>query len=131
MKNQKLTYEKVELGQMIFGNPVGAYECTDFVEALVSALFDEIERVYWNKNQQEWDKDEDPNFPGIEYHSYYWGDDDKEAVKPNFKFKDIEVRWYKHPFRYATVNVSMTEKEWKKWFDQCMKVIRNEDTSTL
>lgn len=127
MKNQHITHKDVELGQMVFGNPVGEYECTDFIEALCESLFDEIDRIYWNKNQDTWDRYKDPEFPGIEFRPYYWGEEEEEAAKPNFKYKEVEVRWYKYPFRSATVNVSMTEKQWKQWFDSCMKAIRKNE----
>lgn len=63
----------LELGQMVFGNPWGEYECPHWVDALVRELLREIERVFWNKNQREWDRCEDPKIPGVEFRPYYWG----------------------------------------------------------
>lgn len=213
------------LPQMMFGNPTGTYDCPDFVEALIASLFDEIERVYWNKNQQEWDRETDPEFPGITVRPYSWGEcncgwddfsfdephqetcyqtlvdnelvekhgfkrdedgypeskkrnasDIKDEVQqkyckqlkltypngaavhctcdwekrydkwflknrkgknghadnceieiPNFSFDGVELRWYKYFGRGMSLNVHKTEKQWKTWFDKCMKEIRKLD----
>lgn len=127
MKNKKITASDLELGQLAFGNPVSEYKCPEFVDALLSYIFEEIERVYWNKNQKSWDQLGDPGIPGIKYREYYWGTNKKEAIKPNFEYDKIEVRWYKHSQRGTTLNVSMTEKQWVKWFDNCLDVIRKQD----
>jgi hypothetical protein len=129
MNNKKIIVKDVELGQMMFGNPVGEYECPEYVEALLAYLFEEMSRVYWNKNQKEFDEDgnDDPEFKGIEVRPYYWGENDKEAGKPNFKYKRVEFRWYKHRGRSMTVNVSMGEAGWVKWFDDCLKCIRKNE----
>jgi hypothetical protein len=127
MNNKKVTIKDVELGQMIFGNPFGEFECPEYVEAMVAYIFDEIERVYWNKNQKEWDRDTDPEFKGIKIREYYWGEDEKEAAKPNFTFKDVELRWYKHFGRSMTLNVSKDIGEWIIWFDDCLKCVRKNE----
>lgn len=127
-KNKKVTGMSLELGQMMFGNPVGEYECPDYIEALLAYIFEEISRVYWNINQKEFDEDghTDPNFKGMEVNPYYWGDNEKEAVKPNFKWKGVEFRWYKHRGRSMTVNVSMLPNEWVRWSDDCLTFIRKQ-----
>jgi hypothetical protein len=56
----------VELGQAVFGNPTGEYPCPAWVDALVREILRQIDRVYWNVHQREWDG-EDPQIPGIEY----------------------------------------------------------------
>ncbi len=207
-----------ELGQALFGNPTGQYDCSDFVEALVASLFEEIDRVYWNIHQKAWDRLESPDFPYITYKTYSWGECDcgwdeisfdephedtcyqslvdKELVEqhrfrrdkdgyiqepkdtirkkyckqlklpypdgcavhctchhekhlqewfikyrkgvnghavnceieiPNFSYKGVELRWYKYFGRSMTLNVSKTERQWKDWYDDCMKTIRQQD----
>jgi len=124
----KLTFDDIELGQMAFGNSVGEYSCPEFVTALLTHLLNEIGMAFWNKNQEEWDTNDDPEIPGIVFNPYYWGDDPQEAGKPNFKFEDVEIRWYKHPGRSMTVNKSLTEKQWRVWFDKCLKRIQSYDS---
>jgi len=116
-----------ELGQFTHGNSFDEYECPEYVIALFQYIIEEIERVYWNRNQKEWDKYEDPKIPRIKYKSYYWGEDPKEAKKPNFSFDTIELRWYKHIGRGMIVNQEYTVGQWQRWFDRCIKQIRKYD----
>lgn len=134
----------MEVGQIIHNNPVG-YSAQDFTAALVSAIRDELDRVYWNVNQKKWkggprwdgwnhedaECSYDPLPPGIEWRGYYnWGgspeDDDwdqTEADKPNFSFEGVEVRWYKHFGRSMNVNVVWPAEKWQRWFERCMQTI--------
>ena len=45
-----------EVGQAVFGNPSGEYDCPEFVDALLEHICAEIRRVYWNIHQDEWDE---------------------------------------------------------------------------
>lgn len=65
--DRNVLWAEPELGQLVFGNPIGAYESPDWVDALVNAVLNEIERVFWNKNQREWNRFEDPRIPGVEF----------------------------------------------------------------
>ena len=116
-----------ELGQYAFGNPIGRYECPPLVHALLDYLLEEIGRVFWNQNQEEWESYEDPEIKGIEVRRYYWGEDEKEAIKPNFRFKDVEIRWYKYPGRGMSVNKEMSAEEWETWFEECLDTINKAD----
>ena len=123
----KARYYEPELGQACFGNPWGEYEATEPVQSFLMYILDEIARVFWNNQQQEWDRHEDPNIPGIEFRGYYWGGDEEEAAKPNFKLlsmPEVELRWYKYPGRGLTVNRYRSLEEWALWFEECLAVIR-------
>ncbi len=111
-----------ELGQMFNGNPWGEHACPQWVDALVREILHEIERVYWNKWQRPW-SDENPGIPGIEFRPYYWGDDETEASKPNLKHGDVEVRWYKHPMRSASLNVAPDPAVIIPWFESAIAAI--------
>lgn len=106
-----------ELGQAIFGAPTGEFESPEFVEAFVDYILWRIDLVFWNREQRQWDKFEDPKIPGLEYRSYYWGDDESEMEKANMKWREVELRWYKYPGRGQTVNVDWTPNQWVEWFD--------------
>ena len=112
-----------ELGQMAFGNPTGEHACPHWVDALVKELLSEIGRVFWNENQREWNGFEDPKITGIEFRPYYWGEDEDEAAKSNFKHGDIEVRWYKHPGRSTSLNVEATPEVIISWFESALDAI--------
>ncbi len=88
----------------------------DWQNALLIALLDEIDRVYWNRHQQEWNRYEALQIQALEYRPYYWGEDEEEAAKPNFKFEDVEIGWYKHPGRGSFVNKHLSAQEWADWY---------------
>lgn len=58
------------------------------------------------------------------FRSYYWGDDEVEATKPNLAHDGIEVRWYKHPGRSMTLNAPPEPDVMIKWFDSVLAHVR-------
>jgi len=122
-----------EIGQMAFGNPTGEYGTESFADALVNGLLDEIERVYWNVNQEEWNRPSDPKIPGLQCRAYDWSEDEKTVGLPNLKFdfSPQEIRWYKHPGRGQSCSLQWTAEEWKNWYDQALDVICKADTPNL
>src|SRR3990167_8428012 len=93
-----------EMGQAMFGNPTGRYELPEYAEAMLFHIFKEIERMYWNNNQAQWENYQDPGIPGIEVRPYYWGNEEDEKDRkrmelPNFQFERGQIRWYKYPGR--------------------------------
>lgn len=117
------------LGQIMYGNPVGNYETKNYQDALVLSLLDEIERVHWNKYQEEWNRHNDPKLVGVEFNHYFWGDDEIEAAKPNLKFifSEQEIRWYKHPGRGMTVTIDWTPEQWVQWYENAYQLINAND----
>lgn len=65
-----------EVGQMLFGNATGSYAPGELGEACLQHALNEIERVFWNREQRQWDRHEDPAIPQITFRPYYWGDCD-------------------------------------------------------
>jgi hypothetical protein len=118
-----------ELGQLLFGCPTGRYDVPDYGVALIEWCMKEIERVYWNRNQREWDRYTDPQIPGIIYRPYYWGDDEVEMELPNFQLEgnQFEIRWYKHCWRGVSCNINYTPGQWVEWFDEVIKRIQRYD----
>ena len=117
-----------ELGQIAFGNPTGDFGTEEWQDALLDYLLEEIDRIYWNKNQRKWNR-QDPEFKGVIFNPYYWGEDEKEASKPNFKIKgmSLEIRWYKYPGRGQSVNAEFSKEEWLEWFNKALEVIRKNE----
>lgn len=119
----------MELGQLIHGNPAGDYEMKEWQTALVMYLLDEIDRVYWNREQREWLRDQ-IDWTGLHFRPYYWGDDETEAQKPNLVFDttvEQEIRWYKHPGRGMTAQYHLTPEGWIAWFTDALTIIRSHD----
>ena len=81
---------------------------TVLFQAILDYIRKEMDRLYWNKYQEEMNSPFDNT--GAAYSNdtfsvmaYYWGDDDDLIQQPNFKYKDIEIRWYKHSNRGMSV----------------------------
>lgn len=104
-----------------------AYELPEYVTAMFFGIKEEIERVYWNRNQKRWEGYEDPGIEGIVWRPYYWGDNEVEADKPNFAFEDVKIRWYKYPGRGMSTNHDWQPDQWVTWFDRCIACIRKAD----
>ena len=99
-----------------------------YAGALFAGLLDEIRRVYWNVNQKEWESSDDPKIPGMEWRPYWWGGEEApEALLPNFKFEDVEVRFYKHPGRNNSTNRELTPEEWASWYERALDAIWKAD----
>ena len=119
-----------ELGQAVFGNQWGEFEAENIGDAAIEHTLREIGRVFWNKNQREWDWHETPGLKGIRFQCYWWGDDDaQEASVPNLQIEgsDVEIRWYKHPGRGNTTSRKMSPDDWHHWLNLAMSVIREND----
>lgn len=117
-----------EAGQASCGKPRGGYEMPDYARALLLNLLDEIDRVYWNREQDQWEPGEDPRIPGIVYRPFWWGKEDApEAKLPNFEFEGVELRWYQHPGRGMSANRDMTPAEWCAWYSRCLAIIEAHD----
>ena len=54
---------------------------------------------------------------------YYWGESEEIQNKPNFIYypKAVEINWYKYPFRSATCNQDITDEEFNKIIEECIK----------
>lgn len=122
-----------ELGQMGFGNPHGAYECPELLIAALRYLDGEIWRVEHNAGRP-YDSPMDNN--GGEWKNevftvrgYYWGDDERVAVLPNFQCGDVEVRWYKWLGRGSSTNRPVTSDEIADILSRCLASVRAAEPS--
>lgn len=57
---------------------------------------------------------------------YYWGEDDAQAVLPNFIYKPtgFEINWYKHAFRDSYMNQELSESQIIAIFKKCVESIK-------
>jgi hypothetical protein len=102
------------------------YEADAFIEALLRGIVHELERVYWNWNQEQLNNREDWEFleiPGFEYRRYCWTDDPGECARPNMKFGAVIIDWYKYLGRGMSVNVDWSALQWKSWFNDVLKAL--------
>jgi len=53
------------------------------------------------------------------------------TMLPNFVACGAEIRWYKHPGRGMSTNVDWTEKRWRLWLDETLRIIRDHESKVL
>lgn len=116
-----------ELGQAFFGQPWQSYECPEYLVSLLEGIRTRLELAGGNEYQREFDPfsdwedaeifNRDHGDMGFEVWPYNW--DDEIEQKYNFKFKDIEISWYKHLGRGMSMNREITKDEAIEMFDTC------------
>lgn len=122
-----------ELGQWAFSN-------SEFLEAPVSELFTaalvalagEIDRVMWNRTQEEFhigsNCEESFVTPTFEMLDYCWCDGDRgdhrNGCPPNFRWRDVRVNWYKHIGRGMSANRDVPPEEIAEMLVECLEVVR-------
>lgn len=124
--------DQPEIGQILFGAPTGDYGTDELGDACTSHVLAEIDRVFWNRNQKQWDRHEDPKIPGVEFRPYNWDEGDPNRDAPNLCLagdNQVEIRWYKHPMRGGSVNRKMAPADWYDWLNQVLAVIRAADVA--
>lgn len=59
---------------------------------------------------------------------YYWGDDEEVEKLPNFVYKpdNLEINWYKYPFRGAYSNKKITGEYLNEIIADCKRSVRRE-----
>ena len=125
---------KPELGQAVFGQPFKQFECPDWVEAFLRAIESELGRVQWNLNQEEYSSPFGNTGNKYKNHvfeveAYDW---DEEREQPyNFKWRDLEIGWYKYCGRGMSMNRELTPDEGVVMLNECLSSVRAEDRDIL
>jgi len=119
--NKRTEYEP-ELGQMCFGQPSQELECPTYVEAALEYL---AESFFYNKDISVENPFRNTGWQWsnkvFEVNAYNW---DEDKIQPfNFKYKDIEVSWYKYLGRGMSINREVTEIECWKMLKDCVESI--------
>lgn len=108
----------------------------EFLTAILSAIENDLLRVMWNINQEEYDKSNPFQNTGnvsgftnntFEVHAYDWNWDfsDSNATQPlNFRWQDFQVRWYKRMGRSMSTNRSITHDELALMLHECLQSLR-------
>jgi hypothetical protein len=116
-----------ELGQAAFGQPCQEFEVPDYVASHLWAISNELDRVKWNELQREYDNpfDNSGNVEGFkngtfEVHAYSWSDDEQPF---NFKWRDVEISWYKYLGRGMSMNRDIDPMEAAEMLRACLQSI--------
>lgn len=124
---EKANINNMELGNLIFGHSRGQYAIDRalyegvFYEFLNKIHFDGYGRPETEKLAKELGYDEKYENDVFVIRPYYWGDDEDEAMKPNFVYKpdNVEISWYKYPLRDAYCSNDLTVEQFKAMLDRC------------
>lgn len=121
----------LELGNIMFNTNVNQiYNCPNYIEAFLNTIKEFLNIKMWNKYQKEYDSPFDNTGSSykndtFEVEAYSWDDDYEQPY--NFKYKDIEISWYKYLGRDMTINKKVTPDEAIKMFDDCINSLQNID----
>ena len=101
-------------------------EVPNYVQAAFRQIDEELSRVMWNINQEEFDSPFDNTgneFKNdvFEVEAYSW--DEEYDQKYNFKWRDYKVRWYKHSRRDPEANRFISPEECAQMLDECLESI--------
>lgn len=105
---------KPEIGQMCFGQPYQHLECPEKIKNVliaVAILLENFKGVNpFNNNGKSYVGQ------GWEVHAYNW--EENVEQKFNFRWKDVEISWYKFLCRGTTINREMSDEEIKEMVQQ-------------
>ena len=120
----------VEFGQLLYPhNVIFQQDCPEWIIALLRDLNRHLKRVMWNINQEEYESPFENTgnvFVGenFEVHAYNWND----VGQPfNFKYKNIEISWYKYLGRGTTINGFYEPREIIEMYNVCLNEIERMD----
>ena len=103
------------------------------VQAVLNRIRNEMDRLYWNKNQREMNSPFDNTGasyenPVFSVRAFSWSDDEEESRKPNFQYGDFTVNWYKHVGRgtCVTSKTEITAEFLAKMLEDCFEAMRKD-----
>lgn len=124
-----------ELGQAMFGQPFKYYDASNLLLAALEYIRKELRRVYWNIHQKEIIDPFDNTGCGkykndtFEVVAYSW-DDEKEQPY-NFKWRDVEISWYKYLGRGVSVNQQLAPDKINELLEDCLRSLEKEEEAGL
>ena len=127
-------YKEAELGNLLFGNSRGEYSVDrELIEPIFWKCFEDYFDTYmYFYGQCEEDALYLTDRGGFEnevfkVNPYYWGEEEDIANEPNFVYKpeNIEISWYKYPFRDSYANINLTAEKATEIFNKCKDSMDN------
>ena len=115
------------MGQMLYGDKTAEYEVPRYVEAALTMLNCELERITeLQPFSNSGDRFED--IDTFKVRAYDWNDDDPDP-RPNFEWSDFKVWWYKYMGRGMSCNRVPTCQEAARMLDECMDALAKYEAS--
>lgn len=103
------------------------HELTELACAAIEYLEGEISRLYWNKNQEQWESafrntGNSYKSKSFSVDAYNWG----EEKDGSFRWRDIEINWYKGFGRGTYSNKVLTPDLVNEMLEDCLKSLEAE-----
>ena len=95
---------ELELGQALFGQPSRQFDCPQNVARALDVLCSYFELFLKSSDNPFCNTAAKFNCGGFFIQAYWWGDEDESGHDINFKYKDLEVSWYKYLGRGMSCN---------------------------
>ena len=119
-----------ELGQIMFGQPFTEFEVSDLTHAVLSFIGRRLDIVMWNIHQQEYASPFDNTgnsfkCDAFEAHAYSWGDEEQPF---NFKWRDVEISWYKYLGRGMSANMGIAPALTDEMLRDCLEALARYET---
>lgn len=120
-----------EIGQACFGQPYKEHEVSKLGVAALRAIEAYLDIVMWNRHQKIYvspfgNNGAEFKNDTFEVESYSWGEEEQPY---NFKWKDVEVSWYKYLGRGTTSNIELTPNLLNDLLDDCLASLQRGDIS--
>jgi len=113
-----------ELGQMCMGQPTQKLECPDYVAAALEYLA----YFFYDKKISQGNPFRNTGAKWSNFlftvNAYDWNEDNIQPF--NFKYKDIEISWYKYLGRGMSINREVSEEECWTMLKECVESIVGE-----
>lgn len=119
-----------EMGQAIFGQPYKQFEVPEIWVAALSAIREELDRIMWNREQREYSSpfgNTGSSFecPTFRVEAYDWDDEREQPF--NFKWRNVEISWYKYLGRGMSANVELSPDLAAEMLTDCLIAVRAQD----
>lgn len=121
----------LELGNIAFNTNINqTHNCPNYIISFLDSISNVLSIKMWNKYQEEYDSPFDNTGNKykndvFEVEAYNWDDDYEQPY--NFKYKDVEISWYKYCGRDTTINKEVSPDEAIKMFNDCLDSLQNID----
>lgn len=126
-----------ELGQLVFGNPSKEFAVPEIWDAALGYIREELQRVKGNELQKPYpspfgNTGERFDCHVFSAHAYDWGaadaiDDGGQGQPWNFKWRDVEISWYKYLGRGMSANKELSPDLASECLMECVKWLRDNE----
>lgn len=119
----------MELGNLMFNtNKNQIFECPEYIISLLEGIDSLMQALYLNKHKERMDSpfsNTAAKFKNdvFQVEAYSWDDEYEQPY--NFKWRDVEISWYKYLGRDTTINQKISPKKAIKMFKECIESLDN------